>query len=143
MKTTLTLLLLLISSAAFARQPRSREVKVTVSLREQVAVRAWLEGVQASTNEERRDLVSLYDDLGLAAARRWVDAIPPDKAKTMTVDKVPEDPRTAITLDRGEATTLIKWLAPTDKRTQDVVLGRILLGFSDAVEDAMSTHQTK
>ncbi len=137
MKTLLFLLAL--TGIAEARPARPREVHVTITLREQVAVRAWLEGVQASTNEERRDLIAVYDDLALGEARRWIEALPPEKAKGTTLDKVPETKREA-SLDQGEAKALVKWLAPTDKRPQDVTLGRVLLGFSDAVEDALTAR---
>ena len=132
-------LLLALSGVAAARPARPREVKATITLREQVAVRAWLEGVKADTAEGRRDLVALYDDLGLGEARAWIERLPPDKAKTLTLDGVPETKR-PVSLDQGEAKSLVTWLAPTKERAQDRALGAVLLGFSDAVEDALAAR---
>ena len=135
MRTLLVLALLASSLTAEGRPARPREVKLTITLREQVAVRAWLEGVKAATNEERRDLVAVYEDLALGDARTFVEKLPPEKAKVLTLDGVPETKR-AISLETGEAKSLVTWLAPTKERPQDATLGRVLLGFSDALEDA-------
>lgn len=141
MRILLVLSILLASLTAHARPARPREVKVTITLREQVAVRAWLEGVTETKPEALRDLVSVYDDLRLADARTWVDSLPPEKAKATTIDKVPEAPKREVSLGQSEAKALMQWLAPSEKRPQDAALGRVLLGFSDAVEDALATRK--
>lgn len=135
-------ILMFASLAAQARPARPREVKVTITLREQVAVRAWIEGVKAATNEERRDLVAVYGDLALDQAREWIEKLPPAKAKTLTLEGVPETKR-AVSLETGEAKSLVTWLAPTKERPQDAGLGRVLLGFSDALEDALAARPAK
>lgn len=135
------LILVLLAGTAQARPQRPREVKVTITLREQVAARAWLEGVKADGAEARRDLVAAYDDLKLGDGRAWLDAwFAKHKADkppaSLTFDDVPET-KASVSLDRGEAKSLVTWLAPTKERTQDAATARVLLGLSDAIEDAL------
>jgi hypothetical protein len=138
-RTWTLVILMLASLTAEARPARPREVHVTITLREQVAVRAWLEGVKADGNEARRDLIAAWSDLGLDEARDWIAKLPPDKAKALTLDGVPETKR-ACSLDAGEAKAIVAWLSPTKERPQDRAMGAVLLGFSDALEDALTAR---
>lgn len=134
--------LALLVSSAEARPTRARspggDVKITISLREQVVTLVWLNSVDppARTVEETHDLVALFDALSLDEARAYVEA-----HKDVSLASIPDDPKPR-SLTKGEARALVTALEPNEKHPQPLSFARVLSGFRDAVTDALKLAES-